>query len=87
MQKLTVLPLQDMKRETMMIPNKKKVKLANEDTTTRRNPVSTSGIYLTAVKVAQCRHVVANRREMEEAKIYTSKEDSHKKGSSQTRDI
>ena len=37
-QQLTVLPLQDTKRETMMIPKKKKAKLANEDTNTRRNP-------------------------------------------------
>ena len=46
-----------MKRETMMILKKRKAKLANEDAITRRNPNSTSGIYLTAVKVAQCRQV------------------------------
>ena len=54
-----------MKRETMMILKKRKVKLANEDVNTGRNPDSTSGIYLTAVKLAQCRQVATNRREME----------------------
>ena len=52
-QNTTVLPLQDMNREFMMIMNQNKVKMANEDTTTGRNPDSTSGIYLTTVKVAQ----------------------------------
>ena len=55
----------------MMILKQNKVKLENEDTTTRRNPDSTSGIYLTAVKVAQCRHVAENRREKEEGKKVT----------------
>ena len=63
-QKRTVLPLQEMKRETMMILKKKRIKLENEDANTRGNPDSTSGIYLTAVKVAQCRQVATNRREM-----------------------
>ena len=49
-QKRTVLPLQEMNRETMMILKKRKVKLANEDANTRRNHNSTSGIYLTADK-------------------------------------
>ena len=48
----------------MMILNKRKVKLSNEDANTRRNPNSTPGIYLTAVKVAQCIQVDMNRREM-----------------------
>ena len=61
-QKRTVIPLQEMKRETMMIHHQKKVKLADEDTNTRSNLNSTSGIYLTAAKVAQCRQVAANRR-------------------------
>ena len=56
-QKRIVLPLQEMKIETMMILNKKKVKLSNEDANTRRNPNSTSVIYLTTVKVAQCTQV------------------------------
>ena len=47
-QKRNVLPLQEMKRETMMILKKKKVKLANEDASTRRNHNSTSVIYFTA---------------------------------------
>ena len=67
--KQTVLPLQKMKIETMMIHQQKKVKLADEDANTRNNPNSTSGIYLTAAKVAQCRQLAANRREMDEAKI------------------
>ena len=52
----------------MMILNQRKVKLANEDTNNRRNPNLTSGIYLTAAKVSQCRQVAVNRREMDEAK-------------------
>ena len=62
-----------------MILKKKKVKMANEDANTRRNPNSTSGIYLTAVKVAQCRQVDVNRREMEEAKKITAKKTATRK--------
>ena len=51
-----------MKIETMMILEKVKVKLANEDANTRRNPNSTSGIYLTAVKLSQYRMVAENIR-------------------------
>ena len=40
-QKRTVLSLQEMKREFIMIVKQKKVKLENEDTTTRSNPDST----------------------------------------------
>ena len=58
----------------MMILNKKKVKLADEDTTTRGHPNSTSGIYLTTVKVIQFRQLANNRREKEEAKKVTSKQ-------------
>ena len=57
----------------MMILKKRKAKLANEEAITRRNPNSISGIYLTAVKVAQFRQVAANRRETEEAKKITAK--------------
>ena len=53
--KETFLAIQGMRRETMMNLKKKKVKLENKDTTTRRNPVSTQGIYLTAVKLEQYR--------------------------------
>ena len=52
----------------MMILKKNKVKLENEDTITRRNPDSTSGIYLIHVNLFQCRQVAENRREKEEAK-------------------
>ena len=61
-QKWTVLPLWEMKRETMMILKKKKVNLANKDVNTSRNHNSTSVIYFTAVKVSQCRQVAANRK-------------------------
>ena len=54
-----------------MILKKKKIKLANEDTTTQRNPESTSGIYLTTVKLTQYRQVAENRIEKEEAKKLT----------------
>ena len=46
--KRTVLPLQEIKRETMMIHQQKKEKLGDEDANTRINLNSTSGIYLTA---------------------------------------
>ena len=55
----------------MMILKKKKVKLENQDTTTRKNPESPSVIFLTAVKVSQCRQVADNKREKEEAKKVT----------------
>ena len=62
--KRTVLPLQEIKIETMMIHQQKKVKLVGEDANTRINLNSTSGIYLTAAKVAQFRQVAANRRRL-----------------------
>ena len=71
--KRTFLPLQEIKRETMMIHHQKKVKLGDEDANTRINLNSTLGIYLTAAKVSQCRQVAANRREMDEAKKDHSK--------------
>ena len=55
----------------MIIHQQKKVKLGDEDANTRSNLNSTSGIYLTAAKVAQCRQVAANRRKMDEAKKIT----------------
>ena len=58
--KRTVLPLQKIKRETMMIYHQKKVKLGDEDANTRINLNSTSGIYLTAAKVAECRQYTGN---------------------------
>ena len=47
----------------MMMLKKKKVKLANEDTTSRRNPDFTSGIFITSVKLAQCTLVAENSTE------------------------
>ena len=61
--KRTVLPLQDMNREYMMILKQKKVKLSDKDSATRRKPDSTTLIYLTNVKVAQYRQVAENRIE------------------------
>ena len=43
------------------------------DETSMKNPDLSSGIYLTADKVAQFRLVVENRREKEEAKKETAK--------------
>ena len=57
----------------MMILNQNKVKLANEDTPTRRNLDLTSGIYIIAGKVAQYRQLAENRRKKEEAKNVTEK--------------
>ena len=51
----------------MTILNQKKVRLVNDETSTR-NPDSSMGIYLTAAKVAQCTLVADNRRKKEEAK-------------------
>ena len=56
----------------MTILNQKKVRLVNDETSTR-NPDSSMGIYLTAAKVAQCTLVADNRREKEEAKKETAK--------------
>ena len=47
----------------MMMLKQKKVKLENKDTTTRRNPDLTSGIYLTSVKLAQFRQMNENSME------------------------
>ena len=63
----------------MMIHQQKKVKLGDEDANTRININSTSGIYLTAAKVAQCRQVAANRREIDEAKKITAKKTAIRK--------
>ena len=41
------------------------------DETSRRNPDSGLGIYLTAAKVAQCRLLDDNKRENKEAKKET----------------
>ena len=77
--KQTFLPLQEIKRETMMINQQKKVKLADEDANTRSNLNSTLGIDLTTDKVAQFRQVAANRREMDEAKKITAKKTATRK--------
>ena len=71
----------------MMILKKKKVKLENEDNKTRRKSNSNSGIYLTAVKVAQCRQVAVNRREIGIGEKDNSKEEIHKKGSSPNQEV
>ena len=63
----------------MMILQQKNMIMANEDAKTRRNTDSTLGIYLTADKVAQCRQVAANRREMDEAKKIIAKKTATRK--------
>ena len=55
----------------MMILKQKKVKLENEYTNTRSKLDLTLGIYITAVKLAQCRQVSENRIKKEEAKKVT----------------
>ena len=57
----------------MMILKQKRLKLTNEDSSTRRNPNSTLGIYLTSAKVEQCRQVAVKRIEIDEAKKITAK--------------
>ena len=44
-----------------------------------RNPDYSLGIYLTTAKVAQCRQVAVNRREMDEAKKITAKKTATRK--------
>ena len=63
----------------MMIHHQKKVKPEDEDANTSSNLNSTSGIYLTASKVVQCRQVAVNRREMDEAKKITAKKTATRK--------
>ena len=63
----------------MMIHQQKNVKLADEDSNTRSNHNSISGIYLTAAKVAQCRQVAENRREMSEVKKIIAKKTATRK--------
>ena len=63
----------------MMVLQKKKGKLSNDDANTRRNPNSALGIYLTAAKVAQCRQVPVNRRAVDEAKKITEKKTATRK--------
>ena len=76
MRKITVIPIQDTKKEFTMILNQKKVRLVNNEAS-RSNPDSITLIYLTTSKVAQLILVDENRREKEEAKKENSKEDSH----------
>ena len=49
--KLTVISIQEMKREFRMILQKNKL-ISENDVTTRKNPDSGLGIYLTAAKLA-----------------------------------
>ena len=72
MRKITVIPIQYMKRERMTILNKNKVRLVNDETSSS-NPDYSSVIYPTAAKVAQYRLVDENRREREDAKKETAK--------------
>ena len=60
-----------------MILQQKMARFLNYETS-RRNPDSSFGIYLTAAKVAQYRLVVENRKEKEEKKG-NRKEDIHPK--------
>ena len=58
-----VLSLKDMKNGFMMVLNRKRVKLVNKYTTTRKKPDLTSGIYLTGVKMKQFIMLAGNRGE------------------------
>ena len=51
----------------------------NNDVTTRKNPDSSPGIYLTAAKVAQYRLVAENKRDKEKAKKETAKKTAAQK--------
>ena len=67
MRKITVVPIQDMKKEYKTIVDQNNVRLVNYENF-MRNPDSSTGIYLTADNVAQCIMVADNRREKEKAK-------------------
>ena len=62
----------------MMIMQKKKVRLLNDEKS-RRNRDSSLGIYLTAAKVAQYRLVAENKRDKEKAKKETAKKTAAQK--------
>ena len=62
----------------MTIINQKKVILVNDETSTS-NPDFSTGIYLTADKVAQCILVSDNRIEKVEAKKETAKNTANQK--------
>ena len=66
-----------MKKEHIMILQKKRMRLLN-DVTSRRKPDLNLGIYLNAAKVAQYRLVNENSIEKEESKI-NRKKDRHPK--------
>ena len=59
--KRTVLPIQEIKKEYMIILQQKQVRLVNDETY-RRNTDSSSRIYFTAAKVTQYSLVAENRR-------------------------
>ena len=63
----------------MIIHQQKKVNLGDEDANTRIKLNSTSEVYLTAAKAAQCRQVAGNRREIDEAKKSTAKKTATRK--------
>ena len=62
----------------MMMLQQNKVN-SNNDVTTRKNPDSSPGIYLTAAKVAQYRLVAENKRDKEKAKKETAKKTAAQK--------
>ena len=68
--KRTNIPIQETKKEFMMILQQNKGRLKN-DATSRRNPDLSSGIYLNATNVEQCRLVDENRRERKEERVET----------------
>ena len=76
--KITVIHIQDIKKECMTTLNQKNTRLVNDETSTR-NPDLSTIIYLTAAKLAQCRLLSENRREKEEAKNETSKKTATQK--------
>ena len=76
--KRTVISIKAIKKECMTIINQKKARLVNDETSSR-NPYPSTGIYLTASKVAQFRLVAENRREKEKAKKETVKKTATRK--------
>ena len=70
--KQTVMTIQEMNKECMMILQQKKVRLVN-DVTSSRNPDYSSKIYLNADKVSQCRLVVEETKKKKSRKAATQK--------------
>ena len=81
MRKRTIVPLKELKKEHIKILKLKMARLENyvSNMTTRMNSDSTSGIYLTAVKVSQWIMADENKRKNDETKKETGNKTAARK--------